>query len=124
MNSAVNLIETPGGVYALAYWLAAVLFISVNKKKYYAFSDSEKEKIIGENPDQKISIQRYKGLGEMNPEQLWETTMDPERRILKKVSINDAEEADKIFTILMGSEVAPRKNFIQTHAKSVKNLDI
>jgi len=98
--------------------------ILVNKKKHYAFSDSEKEKIIGENPDQKISIQRYKGLGEMNPEQLWETTMDPERRILKKVSIDDAEEADKIFTILMGSEVAPRKNFIQTHAKSVKNLDI
>ncbi len=98
--------------------------ISVDKKKYYAFSDSEKEKVIGENPDRKISIQRYKGLGEMNPEQLWETTMDPEQRILKQVSIEDAEEADKVFTILMGSEVAPRKNFIQTHAKSVKNLDI
>jgi DNA gyrase subunit B len=72
----------------------------------------------------KYSIQRYKGLGEMNPEQLWTTTMDPGNRLLKQVTIEDAEKADEIFDILMGSEVAPRKRFIQTHAKSVKNLDI
>ena len=72
----------------------------------------------------KLNIQRYKGLGEMNPEQLWETTMNPANRLMKKVVIEDAEAASEIFDILMGAEVAPRKKFIQTHAKSVKNLDI
>ncbi|MBI2454299.1 MAG: DNA topoisomerase (ATP-hydrolyzing) subunit B [Parcubacteria group bacterium] len=76
------------------------------------------EKIAG------INIQRYKGLGEMNPEQLWDTTMDPKTRMLRQVAVADAENADKIFDILMGSEVGPRKRFIQTHAKTVKNLDI
>jgi len=71
-----------------------------------------------------VSIQRYKGLGEMNPDQLWETTMNPASRLLKQVTIEDAEIADNVFDVLMGSEVAPRKRFIQTHAKSVKNLDI
>lgn len=71
-----------------------------------------------------VNIQRYKGLGEMNPSELWETTMNPENRILKQVNIEDVKEADKIFDILMGSEVAPRKRFIQTHAKNVQNLDI
>jgi len=72
----------------------------------------------------KLNIQRYKGLGEMNPDQLWETTMSPENRVLKQVTIDDAEKASEIFDILMGSEVGPRKLFIQTHAKNVKNLDI
>lgn len=91
----------------------------------YAFSEQEKEKIIKElGKSGGISIQRYKGLGEMNPEQLWETTMNKENRILKRVTIDDAIEADKVFDILMGEDVLPRKKFIQSHAKNVKNLDI
>ena len=76
------------------------------------------EKISG------VSIQRYKGLGEMNPSQLWETTLDPANRVLLQVGIKDAHEADRVFDVLMGSEVMPRKKFIQSHAKSVQNLDI
>ncbi|MBX4190410.1 DNA topoisomerase IV subunit B, partial [Candidatus Parcubacteria bacterium] len=76
------------------------------------------EKISG------VSIQRYKGLGEMNPEQLWDTTLDPQNRMLLQVAVKDAQAADKVFDVLMGSEVMPRKKFIQTHAKSVQNLDI
>ena len=78
----------------------------------------EVEKIAG------VSLQRYKGLGEMNPDQLWETTLNPENRVLLRVDVKDAQSADKVFDILMGSDVMPRKKFIQTHAKSVQNLDI
>lgn len=79
---------------------------------------------VEENNGIKVNIQRYKGLGEMNPEQLWETTMDPMRRKMKRIAVEDLARADETFDVLMGSEVAPRKRFIQTHAKSVKNLDI
>ncbi|MEK9130610.1 MAG: DNA topoisomerase IV subunit B, partial [Patescibacteria group bacterium] len=72
----------------------------------------------------KVYIQRYKGLGEMNPEQLWETTMNPGNRVMVKVTIDDAEHSNNVFDLLMGAEVAPRKRFIQTHAKSVVHLDI
>ncbi len=91
----------------------------------YAYSDEQKEKIIKElGKSSGVSIQRYKGLGEMNPEQLWETTMNPENRTLLQVSVEDAHLADRTLDILMGEQVEPRKKFIQTHAKSVKSLDI
>jgi len=82
------------------------------------------EQNLAKEKSAKMTIQRYKGLGEMNPEQLWETTMDPAQRIMKQVTVEDATKADEVFDILMGSEVAPRKQFIHAHAKSVKNLDI
>ncbi len=88
----------------------------------YAYSDEELEQIL-KNFEKEPRIQRYKGLGEMNPDQLWSTTMDPEKRILKIVNLDDAVEADRIFTILMGSEVEPRKQFIEKHAKFVVNID-
>lgn len=100
--------------------------IQSGKKIYYAFSDDEKEQIISSLNQQAVNsliIQRYKGLGEMNADQLAETTMNPEKRILKKVTIEDAEEADLTFTMLMGDEVPPRKKFIITHA-NLANLDI
>ena len=101
--------------------------ISKGKDFVYVYSDEEKEKTINRMDKEKgggINVQRYKGLGEMNPISLWETTMDPAKRTMKKVAVADAEEADRIFDILMGSEVLPRKKFIQTHAKNVRNLDI
>jgi DNA gyrase subunit B len=89
----------------------------------YVYSDKEKDKSLKEIGD-KASLQRYKGLGEMNPEQLWETTMNPANRTLLLVTVDDAAEADRTFDMLMGDAVDPRKKFIQTHAKSVRNLDI
>jgi DNA gyrase subunit B len=97
--------------------------IQINKQIFYAYSDEEKQRILTKYANGKATVQRYKGLGEMNPSQLWETTMDPAKRTLKKVTIENAEEADRLFTILMGKEVPPRKHFIQTRAKSA-TLDI
>ncbi len=91
--------------------------VQIAKKAYYAYDEEERDSIIKEHGNGKVIIQRYKGLGEMNPSQLWETTMDPKQRTLKKVRIEDAEEADKVFSMLMGDKVPPRKKFIQTHAK-------
>jgi DNA gyrase subunit B len=114
-----------------------------SNKRQYAYSDAERDQLIdqliaerkergtqvNDTDDRKkqsglSDIQRYKGLGEMDAEQLWETTMNPENRVLIQVRLEDAEKADAIFTKLMGSEVELRKNFIQTHAKFVKDLDV
>lgn len=98
--------------------------IQIGNQIFYAFNDQEKEKILAKEKGKKFSIQRYKGLGEMNPQELWETTMDPKKRRLIKVKVQDAQKADRIFDTLMGKEVLPRKKFIQDYAKKVKNLDI
>jgi len=101
--------------------------ISRGKKVRYAYSDEQRDEYIKElypEPNAKSDVQRYKGLGEMDPEQLWETTMDPERRIFLKVEMEDAARADQIFTILMGDKVQPRREFIEQNARYVQNLDI
>ena len=118
-----NPLVTGGHIYLA---MPPLYLISHDSIKKYVYSDQEKEAYLATltpTQKQKAGIQRYKGLGEMNPEQLWETTMNPATRTLKKISIEDAEKADEVFTTLMGQEVAPRKKFIQLHATSA-NLDI
>ena len=98
--------------------------VKMGKTEQYIFDDKELEALKKKHKDGHLDIQRYKGLGEMNPEQLWETTMNPDNRTMLQVNIEDAAEADRTIEMLLGSEVAPRKRFIQTHAKNVRNLDV
>ena len=98
--------------------------VALGRKAQYAYTEAEKNALLESAGGQKVKLQRYKGLGEMNPEQLWETTMNPENRTLLQVTIADAAAADRTFDMLMGANVPPRRRFIQTHAREVRNLDV
>jgi DNA gyrase subunit B len=97
--------------------------VAKGSREIYAYAEKERDEALAEL-GKGATINRYKGLGEMNPEQLWETTMDPARRLMKLVTIEDVVRADELFTTLMGDEVGPRREFIVTHAKEVENLDV
>ena len=101
-----------------------LFLVKLGKKEQYAYSDDEKDEVVKLFGKKGVSIQRYKGLGEMNPEQLWRTTMDPEKRTLLQVSLEDGAAADHLFTCLMGSEIEPRRKFIEENARYVRNLDV
>jgi DNA gyrase subunit B len=101
-----------------------LFLVKKGKTKRYVYNEEERDNAMAELGTRGIHVQRYKGLGEMNPDQLWETTLDPEKRLLVQVKIDDAIEADRMFTVLMGNEVEPRRKFIQENAKYVKNLDV
>jgi DNA gyrase subunit B len=98
--------------------------VSTGKVTKYAQSEKERDRIVKEMDRKNVSVQRFKGLGEMNADQLWETTMNPATRTLLRAEIEHAETADAIFTMLMGEKVAPRKHFINTEARKVRNLDV
>jgi len=98
--------------------------VTKGKLAKYVYNDEEMQKFVAEIGRDDVHLQRYKGLGEMNPQQLWETTMDPDNRTILQVTVQDVVEADKIFTLLMGDEVEPRRKFIEAHAKEVVNLDV
>jgi DNA gyrase subunit B len=98
--------------------------ITTGKLTRYAQTERERERIVKEISTKNVSVQRFKGLGEMNADQLWETTMNPATRTLLRATIDDAAEADAIFTMLMGEKVAPRREFIKSEARKVRNLDV
>jgi DNA gyrase subunit B len=98
--------------------------VAKGKKEQYAYTEEERNRLIKGLGEDGVTVQRYKGLGEMNKEQLWDTTMNPENRTLKQIAIEDAVHADQIFSVLMGEDVEPRREFIQQHAKEVRELDV
>ena len=98
--------------------------IKKGKEEIYVYNEAERDKVLDQIGRDGVTIQRYKGLGEMNADQLWETTLDPERRYMKQITIDDAAAADQMFSVLMGEEVEPRRKFIFDHSHEVKNLDV